>query len=125
MNSKKLLLCCLLLSFGLVCTLQAAPRGRSLFVGNFENVTSYRMAVLDVALSLDGALRIGNSMRERPVEADPKAPPKHVFKTIVTIPKEKSAKWIEILRGFHPSKLMLIVPKNEAEEPYLIIMRTQ
>ena len=123
MNSKKLFFACLILSFCLVSTLQARPR--SIFVGNFENAQTYRMAELSVAVSIDGELRIGNSLRERGPEADPKAPPKHVFKTLVTIPKEKSAKWIEILRGFHLTKLMLVLPKNKAEEPYLIIMRTQ
>ena len=113
---------CLVLTAGLY----AGSMGRgNLFQGNFENATTYRLTGIDVAISLDGELRLGYSLRERSEEGDSKVPPKHVFQTIATIPAEKSAKWIEIMRGFHSSRLMLVVPKNKAEEPYLIIMRTQ
>ena len=127
MKSTKLLAVALFFCLAFTAALQAARpvRRGNLFQSNFENATTYRLSAIDVAVSLDGELRLGYSVRERGLEADPKAPPKLVFKTIVTVPAEKSAKWIEIMRGFHSSRLMLVVPKDSQKEPYLIIVRSQ
>ncbi len=104
-------------------TLARAAGPAGMFVGEFVNVVTYRLAVLDVKITPAGALVFGFQKR-RPVRNVEVGRPtqEFVFEKIAEIPPARAQLWMDTLRSFPWQYLKLVVPRDSGREPYLVIM---